>query len=40
VGTRARSGVVHYPDHDIVMHHDETGRRFTRGDGSPIEPQQ
>jgi len=38
VGTRASKGVVHYPDHDVVMHHDGTGRRFTRGDGSPIEP--
>ena len=34
VGTRAAAGVVHYPDHDVVMHHDATGRRFTRGDGS------
>ena len=34
VGTRAEAGVVHYPDHDVVMHHDATGRRFTRGDGS------
>ena len=37
VGTRARAGVVHYPDHDVVMHHDESGRRFTRADGSSIE---
>ena len=34
VGTRAATGVVHYPDHDVVMHHDAEGRRFTRGDGS------
>jgi len=39
VGTRASTGAVHYPDHDIVMHHDESGRRFVRGDGSPVEPQ-
>ncbi len=37
-GTRAASGTVHYPDHDIVMRHDESGRRFLRGDGSPIPP--
>jgi len=37
VGTRANSGVVHYPDHDIVLHHDETGTRFARLDGSPLE---
>jgi uncharacterized cupin superfamily protein len=37
VGTRARSGAVHYPDYEIVMHHDEQGRRFTRVDGSPLE---
>ncbi len=40
VGTRAARGVVHYPDHDIVMHHDEVSRKFTRGNGSPVEPQQ
>ena len=39
VGTRASAGAVHYPDHDIVMRHDEAGRRFFRGDGSPVEPQ-
>jgi uncharacterized cupin superfamily protein len=37
VGTRARSGAVHYPDYGIVMRHDEQGRRFTRADGSPFE---
>ncbi len=37
VGTRAVNGVVHYPDQDVVMHHSGTKRRFTRGDGSPIE---
>jgi len=37
VGSRAAAGVVHYPDHDIVMHHDASGRRFHRGDGSPLE---
>ena len=38
VGTRALAGIVHYPDHDIVMHHDHSGRRFTRADGSALEP--
>ena len=35
VGTRAPRGVVHYSDHDVVMHHDENGRRFFRKDGTP-----
>ncbi|MDT7838426.1 cupin domain-containing protein [Aquabacterium sp. OR-4] len=35
VGARAVRGVVHYSDHDLVMHHDEQGRRFCRKDGSP-----
>src|ERR1700761_5782992 len=26
VGTRAAAGTVHYPDHGLVMRHDETGR--------------
>lgn len=34
VGTRAARGVVHYSDHDVVMYHDEHGRRFCRKDGS------
>jgi len=37
VGTRATSGVVHYPDHDVTLRHDESGRTFTRLDGSPIQ---
>ena len=36
VGTRAAAGVVHYPDHDVVMHHGAEGRRLTRGDGTPV----
>jgi uncharacterized cupin superfamily protein len=36
VGTRASAGTVHYPDHDVVMHHDGDERRFTREDGTPI----
>lgn len=35
VGTRAPRGVVHYSDHDVVMHHDENCRRFFRKDGTP-----
>ncbi len=38
VGARAPAGVVHYPDHGVVMRHDAAGVRFERGDGSPIEP--
>ncbi|MDN3919436.1 cupin domain-containing protein [Roseateles violae] len=38
IGARAHSGVVHYPDHGIVLHHEGEVRRFTRTDGSPIEP--
>ena len=34
VGTRSSRGVVHYSDHDVVMHHDEAGRHFYRKDGS------
>ena len=34
IGARAARGVVHYSDHDVVMHHDERGRRFFRKDGS------
>lgn len=37
VGTRAAKGVVHYPDHDVVMIHDANGRTFAREDGTPIE---
>ncbi len=37
VGTRAPRGVAHYPDHDVVMRHDQDGKTFSRSDGSPIE---
>lgn len=37
VGTRSTEGVVHYPDHDIVMHHGKNGRTFTRADGSTLD---
>lgn len=36
VGTRQDEDVVHYPDHDLVLHRRKDGRSFTRGDGSPI----
>lgn len=37
VGGLSSKGVVHYPDHDIVMHHAGEAKRFVRGDGTPIE---
>jgi uncharacterized cupin superfamily protein len=37
VGSRAAQGAVHYPDNDLVLHHDASGRRFTRPDGTPVE---
>lgn len=37
VGTRSESGVVHYPDHDLTLHHDRNGNKFTRSDGSPVD---
>jgi uncharacterized cupin superfamily protein len=36
VGSRAVAGAVHFPDHDVIMYHDPSGRRFTRLDGTPI----
>ncbi|HET7849807.1 MAG TPA: cupin domain-containing protein [Pseudolabrys sp.] len=35
VGTRAKSERVHYPDVDLVMERDETGRRYLRKSGEP-----
>lgn len=37
VGTRSDHGVVHYPDHDVILRHDADGKTFTRSDGTPIE---
>lgn len=37
VGSRADKGVVHYPDHEVVLYHDESGRRLTNAKGDPIE---
>lgn len=36
VGTRAASGVVHYPDHGLVLRHSADGHEFFRADGSPV----
>lgn len=36
IGTRSDDGVVHNPDHDVIMRHGKNGREFTRGDGSKI----
>ena len=38
VGTRAKDGVVHYPDHDVIMTHNAEDRRFHRADGTKILP--
>ncbi len=37
LGTRAASGTVHYPDHDVVLEHGPEGYRFRRPDGTPID---
>ena len=37
VGSRAVQGVVHYPDYDVILYHDESGKRLTNSDGEPIE---
>lgn len=36
VGTRLARDVIHYPDHDMILHRDGDSRDFTRGDGSPM----
>ena len=38
VGTRAAAGVVHYPDHDLVLRHEGEVRTFSRTDGTPVDP--
>jgi uncharacterized cupin superfamily protein len=35
VGTRAKSERVYYPDVDLVMEHDEKGRRYLHRSGEP-----
>ncbi|MDX8353750.1 cupin domain-containing protein [Cognatiyoonia sp. IB215182] len=37
VGTRLAEDIIHYPEHDLVLHRKAAGRTYTRGDGSPIE---
>jgi len=37
VGTRLTEDVVHYPDHDMILHREKSGRTYTRTDGSPID---
>ncbi|MDX8347739.1 cupin domain-containing protein [Cognatiyoonia sp. IB215446] len=37
VGTRLDQDVVHYPDHNMILHRNVHGRVFTRVDGSPID---
>lgn len=39
VGTRTQEDIVHYPDHDVVLHNLKTGSVFTRSDGAPIDPE-
>lgn len=36
VGANKSADRVTYPDHDVVFSRDESGRKFTRLDGSPI----
>ena len=36
VGTRSVQGTVHYPDYDIVMHHDVQTKTFARSNGDPV----
>ncbi|GGB30217.1 hypothetical protein GCM10011324_44670 [Allosediminivita pacifica] len=36
VGTRLAADVVHYPDHDMILHRGPSRRSYTRGDGTPI----
>ncbi|MEP3277623.1 MAG: cupin domain-containing protein [Stappiaceae bacterium] len=37
VGSRSGEGVVHYPDHDVILRHSKDGAVFTHSDGSPID---
>ena len=36
VGTRSKAERVHYPDVDFFMERDDSGRRWSRKDGTPI----
>ncbi len=35
VGTRAKTEHVTYPDHDLVLKRDETGRKYFHRNGEP-----
>ncbi len=35
IGTRNRTDIIHYPDHDLVSHKDGAARRYTHADGTP-----
>ncbi|MDG1281259.1 MAG: cupin domain-containing protein [Pseudorhodobacter sp.] len=35
VGTRLPQDIIHYPDHDLIAHKDNTSRRYTHADGRP-----
>ena len=39
VGTRLAEDVIRYPDHDMILHRGPNGRSYTRGDGTPIAPE-
>ncbi|MGJ8527792.1 cupin domain-containing protein [Maritalea sp.] len=36
VGANSDRDIVHYPDHDVVLHRNNGMRTFTRADGTPI----
>lgn len=40
VGTRLTEDIVHYPDHDMVLHRDCGCRIYKKSDGSPICPEE
>ena len=35
IGTRNRTDIIHYPDHDLTTHKDGKARRYTHADGAP-----
>lgn len=39
VGTRSSKDVVHYTDHDVLLHRDGDAYHFTKADGTPITPE-
>ena len=38
IGTRARRGIMHYTDHDLVTKKDDEVRRYLHRDGPPYPP--